>query len=165
MNAQHSCASADWGTPTEWIERVRSVMGQIDLDPASSEEHNQLVGARHFYTEKENALAGKTWTGRVFLNPPGGQRRPQQFFEKLYLHFMAGEVSEFIYLGYSLEQLLWIGRKYHLPASAVVSIPHKRIRFRGAGSSPTHGNFFLYCGPFKGVFRKVFADHGLLLNA
>lgn len=44
--------------------------GRIDLDPASSEHANQLVGARRFFTPKENGL-NQIWKAKsVFLYPP-----------------------------------------------------------------------------------------------
>lgn len=139
--AQHSSTSSTWGTPPEWLERVRVTLGGIDLDPASDPDHNCYVQAAQYYTEKENGLL-HSWNGRVFLNPPGGRGIPQKFFDKLIQQYCLGNTREAIYLGYSLEQLLWVGRNPWLPDS-LVAIPNKRIHFRGAGDSPTHGNFFL----------------------
>lgn len=160
MIAQHSSKSNDWGTPAEWIERVRAVLGEIDLDPASSEKHNLVVGASRYYTEKENGLTQR-WAGRVFLNPPGGRGLPKAFLTKLVSAYSLGHVSEAVYLGYSLEQLLWAP----VPNPGTIAIPHKRIKFLGAGSSPTHGNFFLYMGPNRDKFLDVFRDCRTLKNA
>ncbi len=141
--AQHSSASAEWGTPPEWAARVRHVLGTIDLDPASTPEANAVVQARRIYTEKENGLLQvNRWRGRVFLNPPGGRGLPQKFFAKLLSSYRDGSVTAAVYLGYSLEQLLWIKRRFYLPAGAMVAVPQSRIKFLGAGKSPTHGNFF-----------------------
>lgn len=164
MNAQHSCASSDWGTPAEWVERVRSVIGDIDLDPCSSVEHNDRVLARSFITAEENGLE-LPWRGRVFVNPPGGRGLPRLFFIKFLYDYLSGAISEGVYLGYSLEQLLWVGRllKEKPLSGQLVAVPHSRIRFIGAGSSPTHGNFFLYLGPDKGRFKATFSPTCLVL--
>lgn len=161
--AQHSAANANWGTPSGWVERVRYTLGEIDLDPASSEEHNQVVKAKKYYTEKENAL-NLDWSGRVFLNPPGGRGVPKAFFQKLISEYYSGRVTSAVYLGYSLEQLLWIQRTQCWTAYA---IPPRRIRFRGAGASPTHGNFFLLLSDEKEIhysFHYEFRECLLLSN-
>jgi len=67
MNVQHSSKTDRWFTPPYIIEMVKEVLGEIDLDPASEEKANEVVGAREFYTQ--NAL-NETWVAnKVFLNP------------------------------------------------------------------------------------------------
>ena len=56
-------------TPSALIDAVRQVFGEIDLDPASSNEANKVVQAKSFFTKRTNGLK-KRWRGRVFLNPP-----------------------------------------------------------------------------------------------
>lgn len=44
--------------------------GRIDLDPASSQHANQLVGARRFFTPEENGL-NQIWKAKnIYLYPP-----------------------------------------------------------------------------------------------
>lgn len=169
MIAQHSCSSYNWGTPAFWVERCRTAMGGIDLDPCSSPEHDQTVLAGRYYTEKENALQCE-WHGRAFINPPGGRGLPQKFFEKLKVELLSGRCTQAIWLAYSLEQLLWIGRamrgEFSMSFEPEIAIPHKRIQFLGAGKSPTHGNAFLHFGPFlsRDKFRRVFSPDCLILS-
>lgn len=80
----------DWMTPKWLIERVRSFLGEIDLDPASSELANTQVKAAKFYSEEESGLENP-WFGRIFLNPPYSQPLSNQFTEAfLELEFTAG---------------------------------------------------------------------------
>ena len=71
MNPKHLSESREHYTPPSIIRRARSVMGGIDLDPASSAEANEVVRARRYYTIEANGYEQR-WSGRVLLNPPGG---------------------------------------------------------------------------------------------
>lgn len=59
-------------TPPEIVELAHAVLGGIDLDPASCAVANTVVEASQYYTKETNGFS-QTWTGRVFLNPPGGR--------------------------------------------------------------------------------------------
>lgn len=71
-NIRHSSATTEHYTPSEIIGPSLAVMGGIDLDPASCEAANELVGADQFYGIEENGYT-YPWFGRIFLNPPGGK--------------------------------------------------------------------------------------------
>jgi hypothetical protein len=71
MIAQHSSKTSEHFTPPAVVEAARRVLGGIDLDPASCAEANATVGAFQFFASPADGLL-KRWSGRVFLNPPGG---------------------------------------------------------------------------------------------
>lgn len=69
LTGQHSSASAEWWTPPEIVDPVRALW-PIDLDPASCQEANRVIGAARFFTVKDDGLA-MTWDAEtVWCNPP-----------------------------------------------------------------------------------------------
>lgn len=54
--ALHSSESAEWNTPPEYLAIVHSLLGGIDLDPASCDAANRVVRARTYYTKEDNGL-------------------------------------------------------------------------------------------------------------
>ncbi len=169
--AQHSSASNEWYTPAEYVEAARSVMGGIDLDPASCFEANQTVRATVFLSLPGDGLS-QSWWGSVFLNPPGGKVRNKSeaalWWAKLAREFDAGRVSQFVFVGFTLEILRTTQdiEKYGdiMPLSQrfVRCFPRDRICF-GGKKSPTHANVIVYGGPKRIRFIETFTHFGMCL--
>ena len=154
MNPFHLSQSVEHGTPPEYIELARAVLGAIDLDPASSSYWNEhLVKAAHFYDERVNGLE-LPWQGRVFLNPPGGEDAKgglvRQFWERLIAFWREGRVHSAVWLGYSLQQLTLLQSSPMHPLQFFTCVPVNRIAFmlrpaKGGpperSKSPMHGNY------------------------
>ena len=87
----------EWNTPANVIACVKAVMGRIDLDPASNDAANEVVGATTFFTKEDDGLS-KEWTGKVFLNPPyaesNGDNGKRAFIKKLAEEYLAKNVVE-----------------------------------------------------------------------
>lgn len=183
--ARHSMDSPEWYTPQPIVEAAREVMGGIDLDPASHAEANERIQATTFYNEVMDGLT-LPWSGRVFLNPPGGKDKNgkplvPQFWAQLVEWFFHGDVTQVIWIGYSLEQLQTLQNQTKVtPLDFSMCVPRKRIAFIeneakkaaritkqiAAGKSPTkgdqpsHGNYITYMGIKKGAFAQVFEPFG-----
>ncbi len=167
--AQHSSASNEWYTPSEIVEAARKVMGGIDLDPASCAAANETVKAARFFSIHEDGLL-QDWDGRVFLNPPGGKDRNRSvaalWWMKLTEMYMAKTVSQFVFIGFTLEILRTTqdGHKYGwlppLHKRFELCFPRERIAFGGM-KSPTHANVIVYGGPNKDAFVNEFSRFGL----
>lgn len=150
-NIHHSSETVEWYTPEWLVEKARSILGEIDLDPCSCEDAQKIIKAKIWYNEAQDGLTQK-WSGRVFMNPPGGWVSPeiakkwgsrssaQCWYNKHFSEFESGSVTAGIVLCFNLDTLRAIQPK--LP----ICILSKRVKFdriidgkRVPGNSPAHG--------------------------
>jgi ParB family chromosome partitioning protein len=167
MNPQHSSKSNEWYTPSRYVEAARSVLGCIDLDPASCDIANRTVQAMRYFTADEDGLSQK-WCGKVWLNPPygkiGGRSAAGVWASKLVSEYDAGRVSEAVLLVNSATSEKWFSDLWRFP----ICFTDHRIRFNtenGPGPSPTHGSAFVYVGPDYDKFREIFSQFGTIVRA
>lgn len=75
QNQRHSSKKQNWITPPWIIEAATTVLGGIDLDPASTARANEAVQAFLYFTQEWDGLT-RPWCNRpptsIWLNPPGG---------------------------------------------------------------------------------------------
>lgn len=153
----------EWYTPERFIEASRLTMGQIDLDPASSELANQTVKADMYFTKESNGL-DKKWSGAVFCNPPYAQPLMNQFAEKIVKEFSEGNISQAIVLVNNATETRWfqlMARK-----ASAVCFPESRIKFidrQGNEGAPLQGQAFLYFGSSTGLFENNFSKFGFVM--
>ena len=142
----------------------------------SHEEANRTVKAVRFFSEAEDGMAQR-WTGRVFINPPGG------LVKECWRKLIDEPFDQFIWIGYSVEQLqtLQVGRALApTPIDFAMCIPDRRIPFveneakkaeriakmLAAGkkpndkSQPSHANYISYGGMEPEKFERVFRQFG-----
>ncbi len=153
--------SAEWYTPSVYIEAARELMGAIDVDPASNEFANQVVKARTFYTPKTNGLT-KRWPGRVWLNPPYKGDGPR-FIARLLEQYQSGVTTEAVLLVNANTEATWFQPLYDY----LICFTDHRIRFynqNGASSQPTQGNAFVYFGRQRQRFIEVFRRFGTVVT-
>lgn len=164
-HVSHNSGENEWYTPIKYIEAARLVMGEIDLDPASTPEANKTVCAKVFYTEEEDGLR-QNWYGRVWLNPPYASALVGRFTSKLTEHFLRGDVSDAIVLVNNSTDAAWF-QEIAGAASAVV-FPKGRIKFISRGGdvgSPLQGQAILFLGKEHArKFLSVFGSFGLGLR-
>lgn len=147
-------------TPPRYVEAVRRVLGQIDLDPATCEAAQQRIGALSWHTKEDNGL-DQEWIGRVFLNPPFSEG--SEWATKLLAELEAGNTTAAIFLQNSATDTKW----FHALAreAACVCFVLGRINFiRPDGESEANrsAQTFFYFGDEVETFRKVFAELGLV---
>lgn len=183
MVAHHQSATPEHYTPAEIIEAARAVMGGIDLDPASTQSVNDLRVRAHAFFDRGSDGLTKFWYGRAWLNPPGGKLKktggnvwgyapikdgPGEssaavWWRKLAEEYVAGRVTQAIFLGFTLEIFASSQSAAVWPGDLPFCIPAKRIRFEKEtapgtfvkGDSPTHSNVIVYLPPRDGSADSV----------
>jgi phage N-6-adenine-methyltransferase len=150
----------EYYTPPEYINAVRAVLGDIDLDPASCAYAQAHIQAKEFYTKADDGLT-RVWNGRLWCNPPFS--RVADFISKLLDEVAAGRVRAGILLVHNNSDTAW----FHQAAEAAdaMCLVRGRISFlqeSGPASSPPQGQVFFYYGGDTAAFCRVFAAVGYL---
>lgn len=152
----------EWYTPAKYIAAARDVLGDIDLDPASSTVAQEIIGAREFFSVQDDGLT-KPWRGTVWLNPPYSQPAIMDFVSKLVSEYSNGNVTSAILLTHNYTDTLWW--HHAAKASAALCFTKGRIRFideDGEECSPTQGQTFFYYGTEAALFMNVFEQFGFV---
>lgn len=154
----------EWYTPKEHLEAARAVLGEFDLDPASSELAQRQIQAGTFYSKEDSGL-NHEWHGRVWLNPPYAQPFISEFVTKMVNERKSGRVSEAIMLTHNYTDTTW----FHNAASTADAICFTRGRVRfvspeGALAAPTQGQAFFYFGSKIKEFADTFRTIGFVVE-
>ena len=161
--------SDSWFTPPEYLDSVRAVLGEIELDPFTSAEANEIVRATRIFTQEHSAFDHEWHRGkpaRVFMNPPYSAglcaRAVNRFIDQLTL----GHIEEGIVLVNNATDTRWfnalVGR------CTAICFTHHRISFWNADkkhvSGNTRGQAFFYFGKRGKEFAGIFRKHGFVLK-
>lgn len=150
----------EWYTPPAYIAAAVTVLGQIDLDPASSSIANKIVGATTFYTKKDDGLQ-KEWRGRVWMNPPYASELITQFASKFARHVGAGDITAGIVLVNNATETAWF--RELVDCAAAVLFTAGRVKFldpEGNPGAPLQGQALIYFGDEPAKFLDAFASFG-----
>lgn len=149
-------------TPAPIMEKVRIVLGKIDLDPASCEMAQETVQAEKYYTQEEDGLS-ESWSGCVFLNPPYGMPQIREFTDKL-IESLPNIESAILLTNDQTDTKWW--QKCAINAQ-VICFPSGRISFytpTKGKTAPLNGQTFFYYGNEERKFRNEFAEYGLMMR-
>jgi len=151
----------EWYTPPEYIAAARACMGDIDLDPASSDIANRTVRASRCYTKEENGLT-KPWSGRVWMNPPYSRDCIKSFCEKLIDAVSAQNIETACVLVNNATETTWF--QMMADTSKAICFPRGRVKFINEfgvrSKSPLQGQAILYFGNDTARFVESFSQFG-----
>jgi len=154
LAALTNSASAEHYTSPLIVERARKVLGEIDLDPASSLEANRVVRAKMIFTREDDGRVLK-WGGedaapsRVFINPPSSPRTNaveyartgdvRAWWVKAMGELQARRVRAFVFIVFRIDALTSMAagsleRGLPLPLSGMTCWPHKRVPYWKPGA-------------------------------
>lgn len=150
----------EWITPRPYIHLAKLVMGDIDLDPASSEVAQRNVGAQKYLTREHDGLT-QQWFGRVWLSPPNGRGAMAAFTGKAIEEFKVGRITEAIILVPNSLDTAWAHRLMTLDIP--FTCLQGRICFElptRKGTTPANGQVFFYLGNQRQRFIDKFRPLG-----
>lgn len=156
----HASGENEWYTPSQYIEAARTVMGSINVDPASTAAANEIVKADRFYSLDDNGLVAD-WYGNVWMNPPYAQPAVSMFSAKLVEQWECGNVQSAIVLINNATETVWF--QSLVRCACAVCFPLARVRFwqpGGATGAPLQGQAVLYLGKDAQIFIQHFGVFG-----
>lgn len=164
VHVANNSGNNEWYTPSEYVEAARAVMGNIDLDPASSDLANQTIRANVYLTAQDDGLR-YSWDGRVWMNPPYASELIGKFTSKIVMHVSSGEITEAIVLVNNATETGWFQEM--LEISQAVCFVRRRIKFIDMNGNPSgaplQGQAILYFGKNPSNFENHFSQFGKVL--
>jgi hypothetical protein len=159
LEALTQSKSNEWYTKPRYIELARTVLGAIDLDPATCPTAQQWIQATTFYTKEDDGF-NRPWFGRMWLNPPYGAKAGTWMLKAI-AEYESGNVEAAILLVRGDSK----GMKA-LKARFPCCEPYHRLCFIDAsgqeGKRPIPGYHFFYLGPDVAHFKQVFSAIGTI---
>lgn len=153
----------EWYTPAKIIEAARAVLGEIELDPATSEIANKTVKASEYFTEEDDALSLDWPPSKIWMNPPYARGLVSDFIDKLLISVSEG--SEAIVLVNNATETDWFQRL--ADASSAICLHKGRVRYATPdgddSGAPLQGQAIVYLGPDALPFAKQFSEMGVVL--
>ena len=157
---QNNTGNQEHYSPTRFVESARSVMGTIDLDPASNEIANSWIKASKIYT-KENCGLSKTWVGNLWVNPPYDAKTLKLFVDKL----VESKVQAVVLTNNNTETTA--GQRL-LEWCDSICLVNKRVRFikpdGTENKTPLQGQIIYYKGNNCSKFFLEFSKHGVVFE-
>ncbi len=155
--------SDEWYTPAEYIEAARTMMGGIDLDPASCDLAQTVVKADVYLTKVENGMGQRWIRERVWLNPPYGDSAP--WVKKLIAEFDDGHFIRhaIILVNNNTETGYFQTLLDRFPCC----LPSQRLAFwrhDHSGEQARQGQALFYLGLDVDRFVQVFSQFGPIVR-
>lgn len=163
--------SRDWCTPPKYIDAVRTVLGEIMLDPCSN-EWSKVGAVTEWRLPRHDGLHQEWNYATIYVNPPYGadQERGTRI-----IHWLKKCAEAHEFYGAEVIALVPIAAntnhwKQHVwpKASAICFLYDTRLRFlvegRDDGKGAPMACAAIYWGHNKQQFAEVFCKHGAVVD-
>ena len=166
-NKNNKRDSDSWFTPSMYTDLAREVMGEIDLDPFSSQTANVHIKAKRYFDVNSDAFKQQWFQdqGRVFMNPPYGRKIIDAAIDIFLTNLSNESIAQAIVLVNNATETRW----FHslLSYADAICFPDRRIAFETDDgkhvSGNTRGQVFFYFGYKLDKFEDVFGKIGAVL--
>ena len=146
----YSRTTTEWDSPKTIINKAVQVMGKIDLDPCSNE--TSPIPANQRITLEDNGLK-ISWHGKVYLNPPYGQK---EWIEHLYTQWQSSNITEAIVLTAARTDTEWFKLLREFPRCFIKG----RLKFGNNSNRAPFASVVFYLGDNIPKFIEAFNDIG-----
>lgn len=184
-NLMQTSGNVEFYSPAIWTELAKSVMGYIELDPASCEVANQSVGAQRIFTKDDDGLSREWIADTLWMNHPFGiaekackpgctkkicQKRGYHrlhdysgnagWINKLVSEYEAGNVKEAVSICFASTSERWFQPLMKYPQC----FPFSRVNYLdpegNVVNGVTKGSVITYFGNNVDKFAEVFGNYG-----
>lgn len=171
-HVSHNSGEEEWYTPPEIIEAARTVMGRIDLDPASCEAANEIVQADRFFSREDDGLAqrwcdwheGQPRMVCLWMNPPYTRGVIDQFAAKLTAAIDVRDIEQACVLVNNATETEWF--QALLEYATAICFIAGRLKYVNADGEakgkPLQGQVVLYFGIDTDAFKQTFGAFGAI---
>ena len=166
MKTQNVMNRDYYGTPPEFVDMARKVMGSIELDPASCLEANsRFIHASRFYDEQADGLQQSWATPAMWLNPPYSGRGAYEFARK-FAEEAAGITQAVVLVNSATGTRAF---RYLFDNCDAICFCSRRIQFidpsgMRAQSNNSKEQLFFYRGRRVARFMSVFCNIGRIVR-
>ena len=175
----------------DFITSANEVMGNIDLDVASSKVANEHVQADQFFTPSDDGLNCQDWFGKVYLFPPAGayfwdkkqdkwkktrgsspslRSSHAVWFSKLYKSWLDNDIEQAIYFSNCPDMIRYEQKIFDFPVCIPRTVPMLlKNTADGVSNHKTCTSVIVYlqpkwdCGQATQRFIDVYSEKGRVL--
>lgn len=147
----------EWYTPIEIVNMAREVMGEIDLDPASSVKANVLIGAKKFYSERG---LDERWFGNIWLNHPFSREDNKTWIWKLIDGYGIGDIKQACCITFAATSEQWFRPLLQFKQCFIHGRTNYYLPDGTKKKGVTKGSVVTYLGENEDKFIEVFSQIG-----
>lgn len=158
-NMLKTSGNTEYYTPPKIIEAARRAMYWIQLDPASSEVANKIVGAETIYTKDDDGLS-LDWFGTVWMNHHFGRSQNAAWVNKLIAAYTNGNVNEACCITYACTSEKWFQPLMEFPQCFLFPRTNYLLPDGSVKRGAQKGSVVTYLGDNNNVFISEFSGLG-----